>query len=53
LFTKEDFLNLAAIVSMAKCEGVNQAMTIVVLHDKLLKAANPAPTADEVKLTEE
>lgn len=38
-FTQVDYQNLAAIVSLAKCEGIQQAAQLLVLHDKLLKAA--------------
>lgn len=38
-FTQVDYQNLAAIVSLAKCEGMQQACALVVLHHKLLQAA--------------
>lgn len=53
MFTREDYLNLAAVLSMARVEGIAQASWLVVTHDKLVKAANPQPVEDEVKLTEE
>lgn len=44
-FTQVDYQNLAAIVSLAKFEGVQQAAALLVLHDKLLKAAADVPIA--------
>lgn len=49
-FSKEDYLNLAACISMAKVEGLQQAAWLVTMHDKLIKAAAPSTAAeDEVK----
>jgi hypothetical protein len=49
MFTRDDYLNLAAVVSMAKVEGIAQASWLLVTHEKLVKAANPQPIEDEVK----
>lgn len=38
-FTVTDYQNLAAIVSLAKVEGIQQASALLVLYDKLQKAA--------------
>lgn len=59
MFTREDYLNLAAVLSMAHVEGIAQASWLVVTHDKLTKIAEEMERPvkqfpeDEVKLTEE
>lgn len=46
-FTKEDYADLAALVTFAKTEGLHAAVRFVILHNKLVQASQPdVPTPE-------